>query len=147
MSEIFDKIKSRSIELRKARDDLSKELTFLVSNIQSEAKAKDPVNQTVTDSLVISSIRSQIKRMKETIALAGDKVDTTNIKKGIVELEKFLPAAISEDQIKSDIETIIGDGEKSIKMMGKIMGQLKAKYGDKLDGAVASKVVKQELTK
>lgn len=146
MSEIFDKIKNRSLTLRKARDNLSKELTFLVSNIQSEAKAKDPTNQTITDSLVITSIRSQIKRMNETISLAGEKVDTSDIKRGITELEQFLPAAISEEQLKSDIATIIGDGEKSIKMMGKIMGQLKSKYGDQLDGAVASKIVKQELS-
>ena len=146
MSDIFSTLKSRSLSLRKAKDSLAKELTFLISNIQSEAKTKDPVNQTITDSLVISSIRSQIKKMRETISLAGDKADTSEIQKGIVELESFLPTAISEDQLKSDIDSIIGDGERSIKLMGKIMGQLKAKYGDQLDGAVASKVVKEALS-
>lgn len=146
MSEIFAKLKNRNLELRKGKDILAKELTFLISNIQLEAKAKDPMNQTITDSLVISSIRSQIKKMKETISLAGDKADTSDITKGISELESFLPASISEEQLKSDINGIIGDGEKSIKLMGKIMGQLKAKYGDQLDGAVASKVVKEALS-
>lgn len=145
MSKIFAKLKSRNLELRKAKDALAKELTFLISNIQLEAKTKDPVNQTITDSLVIASVRSQIKKMNETISLAGDKVDTTDIQKGISELETLLPTAISEDQLKTDIVNILGDSEKSIKLMGKIMGQLKAKYGDQLDGAVASKVVKEYL--
>lgn len=145
MSDIFNKIQARNIELRKAKDNLASELTFLISNIKTEAKTKNPSDPKITDSLVISNIRSQIKKANETISLTNGKADVKHIEDGIKELESFLPVETTEEDIRNFVKSCIGDSQKSMKMMGQIMKSLKEKFQDSLNPQTASKIVKEEL--
>lgn len=145
MSDIFNKIQARNIELRKAKDKLASELTFLISNIKTEAKTKNPSDPEITDSLVISNIRSQIKKANETISLTNGKTDVKPIEDGIKELESFLPVETTEEDIRNFVKSCIGDSQKSMKMMGQIMKSLKEKFQDSLNPQIASKIVKEEL--
>lgn len=145
MSDIFNKIQARNIELRKSKDKLASELTFLISNIKTEAKTKNPSDPEITDSLVISNIRSQIKKAKETISLTNGKADVKHIEDGIKELESFLPVETTEEDIRNFVKSCIGDSQKSMKMMGQIMKSLKEKFQDSLNPQIASKIVKEEL--
>lgn len=145
MSDIFNKIQARNIELRKAKDKLASELTFLISNIKTEAKTKNPSDPEITDSLVISNIRSQIKKANETISLTNGKADVKHIEDGIKELESFLPVETTEEDIRNFVKSCIGDSQKSMKMMGQIMKSLKEKFQDSLNPQTASKIVKEEL--
>lgn len=145
MSDIFNKIQARNIELRKAKDNLASELTFLISNIKTEAKTKNPSDPEITDSLVISNIRSQIKKANETISLTNGKADVKHIEDGIKELESFLPVETTEEDIRNFVKSCIGDSQKSMKMMGQIMKSLKEKFQDSLNPQTASKIVKEEL--
>lgn len=145
MSDIFNKIQARNIELRKAKDNLASELTFLISNIKTEAKTKNPSHPEITDSLVISNIRSQIKKANETISLTNGKADVKHIEDGIKELESFLPVETTEEDIRNFVKSCIGDSQKSMKMMGQIMKSLKEKFQDSLNPQTASKIVKEEL--
>ena len=136
----------RNIELRKAKDSLAQELTFLISNIKTEAKTKNPSNPEITDSLVISNIRSQIKKAKETISLTSGKIDVKHIEDEIKELEKYLPQEVSEQDIRNFVKEIISNSEeKSMKLMGQIMSKLKEKFKDSLNPQMASKITKEEL--
>lgn len=146
MSDIFKAIQSRNISMRKEKNSLAQETTFLIASIKSEAKVKNPSDPVITDSMVISAIRSQIKKAKETISLAAGKTDVSHIEKGIAEIEQFLPVETSEEDIKKFVIETIGDTEKSIKMMGQIMSKLKEKFKDSLNPQVASKIVKEILS-
>ena len=61
-------------------------------------------------------------------------------------IEKFLPKQMSEAEIEAVLKTIIASsGDSSMKYMGKVMGELKAKYAGQLDMGKASGMIKSLL--
>ena len=62
-------------------------------------------------------------------------------------LEKFLPAQMSEEEIKVVIDKIIADtGASSMKDMGKVMGIASKQLAGKADGKTISGIVKSSLS-
>ena len=62
-------------------------------------------------------------------------------------IEEFLPAQLSEDEIKSAVENAIKDvGASSIRDMGKVMGTLKGKYAGQMDFGAVGALVKANLS-
>ena len=63
-------------------------------------------------------------------------------------LSSFLPKQLNDEETKKICEEAISNlGAASIKDMGKIMGELKKKYADKIDFAKAGSLIKQLLNK
>tara|TARA_B100000003_G_scaffold100449_1_gene89970 strand:+ start:66 stop:527 length:462 start_codon:yes stop_codon:yes gene_type:complete len=63
-------------------------------------------------------------------------------------LISFLPKQLSDEETKNICEKIISElNASSLKDMGKVMGELKKKYGDEIDFAKAGGLLKQLLTK
>ena len=63
-------------------------------------------------------------------------------------LVSFLPKQLSDEETKNICEKIISElNASSLKDMGKVMGELKKKYGDEIDLAKAGGLLKQLLTK
>ena len=63
-------------------------------------------------------------------------------------LSGFLPKQLGEEETKKICSEIISKvGASSVKDMGKVMGELKKKYADKLDFAKAGSLVRELLTK
>ena len=63
-------------------------------------------------------------------------------------LVSFLPKQLSDEETKNICEKIISElNASSPKDMGKVMGELKKKYGDEIDLAKAGGLLKQLLTK
>ena len=63
-------------------------------------------------------------------------------------ITSFLPQQLSEGETKKICEEIISKlGSSSIKDMGKVMGELKKQYADKIDFAKAGALLKQLLNK
>lgn len=61
-------------------------------------------------------------------------------------IEKFLPAQMSEDEVKSVIKVIIEKvGATTAKDMGKVMGVASKELAGKADGKVISEIVKSLL--
>ena len=61
-------------------------------------------------------------------------------------IERFLPAQMSEDETRAAIEAIKAElGASSVKDMGKVMAELKARHGSQLDMSIASGLVKAAL--
>jgi len=62
-------------------------------------------------------------------------------------IEKYLPAQLSEDEIRSTIEEIIAQtGASGMKDMGKVMGMANGKMAGKADGKTISTIVKSLLS-
>lgn len=62
-------------------------------------------------------------------------------------IEKFLPAQLSEEEIKEIISQIIADtGANGIAQMGQVMGEANKKMAGQADGKTISSVVKSLLT-
>ncbi len=119
---ILAKIKDRDIELRtgKAPDD--------------------------DDALVIDVLQKMAKQRRESIQMYKDGGRTELAEAEATELaviEEFLPAQMSDDEVKAAIEAIKAEtGAESIKDMGKVMGLLKARHGAEMDMGKASALVK-----
>jgi uncharacterized protein len=90
-------------------------------------------------------VRREIKQREEAIAFAeqagrGDLVDKNRSEKAF--LETFLPQALSIAQLEQAIATHYQAGAASI---GLLMAKLKADFGGRLDGKVASEAVREFL--
>lgn len=61
-------------------------------------------------------------------------------------IEKFLPAQMSEDEVKAEIEAIMTQtGASSMKDMGKVMGMANGKMKGRADGKMIADMVKKLL--
>lgn len=66
----------------------------------------------------------------------------------IAVIEKFLPAQLSEDELKAELQAIIAEtGASSPVDMGKVMGAATKKLAGRADGKAISAAVKELLSK
>ena len=104
----------------------------------------------LTDDEILPIIAKQVKMRKEALAdfEKGGRTDLIDAyKKEIEILEVYLPAQLSEDEIKAVVEETareLGiDGGKQ--NMGKLMGPVMAKVKGQADGGAVKKVVMEFL--
>ena len=100
-------------------------------------------------------IKKLFKKMAKQRAESID-IYKKNNRKDLLEIEQneydvltsFLPKQLGDEEIKKIcVELISKLGASSIKDMGKVMGQLKKEYADKIDFAKAGTLLKQLLNK
>ena len=61
-------------------------------------------------------------------------------------IEDFLPRQLDEDEVSAAIDAAIAEvGAESIRDMGKVMGELKAKYTGQMDFGAVGPIVKSKL--
>ena len=109
-------------------------------------------NKKVTDDEDVKKVlKKMIKQRIESI-----EIYTKNNRKDLLEVEQkefdilsnFLPKQLNDEDTKNIcIDTISKLGAESIKDMGKVMGELKKNYSDKLDFAKAGPLLKELLNK
>lgn len=103
----------------------------------------------VDDAKIVDIIAKEVKGKKDALldfekGGRQDLVDQTN--KEIEILSKYLPKQLSKDEIKVEVEKIISAlGATSMKDMGPVMKEAKAKIGAGADGRTINEVVKELL--
>lgn len=136
LSAINNKETDKKTKIWKEKPEMSPE------KIQKEAE--------LSDEEVFDVIAGETKKRKEAIELyekGGRKELADKEKKEIVILQKYLPAQLSEDEIKKIIEAAIKkSGATSIKEMGKVMGIATPQLKGKADMSLVSKIVKESLS-
>jgi len=146
-----DDIKSAQVEAMKAKD---KPRTAALRLILAKVKDRDielrtEANAPDDDTLVTEVLQKMAKQRKESITLFedGGRQDRADEEKAeLAVIEAFLPAQMSEEDTKAAIEEAkVKVGAESIKDMGKVMGELKARYGALLDMSRASTLVKESF--
>lgn len=119
------KIKDRDIELR---------------------TGKAPDND---DDLVVDVLRKMAKQRRESIALyiQGGRQELADQEQAELDvIEEFLPQTMDQAATVAAIEAIKAElGATSVKDMGKVMAELKARHGSQLDMSTASGLVKAAL--
>ena len=148
MDSLLAQIKKQQLQARKDKNTLmAQSLTTLIG--EAEMVGKNDGNRSSTDAEVIAVIKKFIKNIDEAKS-AADKGNMTE-KSQALQAEKdllnsFLPKQLSEEEIRTIIGNIVNQlGEKSPKMMGKVLGSLKESHAGLYDGALASKVAKELL--
>lgn len=146
-----DSIKSAQVAAMKAGD---KPRLAAVRLILAKLKDKDIELRTATqvpedDALVVDVLQKMAKQRRESITLyeQGGRQELADVEKAeLAVIEEFLPAQMGEDEVKSVIEAIKTElGATSMKDMGRVVAELKARHGTQLDMGKASGLVKAAL--
>jgi len=146
-----DSIKSAQVAAMKSGD---KPRTAALRLILAKVKDRDIELRTAEtlpddDALVIEVLQKMAKQRNESIELfeQGGRQDRADEEKAeLAVIEEFLPAQMGEEETKAAIEAIKAEvGGSSMKDMGKVMGELKARHGSTLDMSKASALVKAAL--
>ena len=132
----------------KDRDRLSA-LRDIKSKIMLEA-TKEGAGDTVDDAVTMSILSKLLKQRKETAALyheqgRADLAAEEEAQAAVI--QEFLPAALSEEEIKARVAEIIAQtGASSMADMGKVMGMASKAMAGQADGKVISGFVRKALT-
>ena len=141
-----EELKKNEIAAMKARD---KQTVNVLRLVNSEIKAYE-VNERkdVTDEVVIKIIEKQIKQLKEALQYAIQLNDEEKIQEGnfaINLLTPYLPAQLSDEEVKEMLKEIISNGNYGPSDMGKIMKEIKPKVNGKFDRSKINPMVKELL--
>lgn len=148
---IRDDIKAATITAMKAKE---KERTATLRQISAKIKDRDIAERTSAkeipdDELVTSVLQKMAKQRRESITMYVDGGREELADKERAELaiiEGFLPKMMSEDETRAAIEAAkVSTGADSIKDMGKVMAELKSKYGAVMDMGTASAMLKSSF--
>jgi len=133
-------------ELNASRKAQDKPGTLLLGTILADIKNKKiELMRDLTDDDVVDVLRKGIKRRKESIELfeKGAREDlATKERAEIAALEKYLPAGVSEDELRAAVKAAIAAGARQI---GAVMGKVLPQYKGRADGAVINRIAREEL--
>ena len=101
------------------------------------------------DVTVVEVLQKMVKQRRESITLyrQGGREELAAIEEAeLAVIDEFLPQQMSEDETRAVIAAIKGElGASSVKDMGKVMAELKARHGSELDMSKVSAWVKEAL--
>ena len=135
----------------KARDTVAlttlRALKTALTNAAIESGNKDNV---VSDANALALVRKQIKQRNDSIEQfesAGRAELADNEKAEIVVLEKYIPAALSAEEVSTIVADAISEtGASSRADMGKVMKIVQEKVAGRADGKALSQEVMKHLS-
>ncbi|MFN4144004.1 GatB/YqeY domain-containing protein [Aestuariivirga sp.] len=148
-----DEISAALKEAMKAGD--KKKLSTL-RLMQAAIKDKDISSRTeghesvlTPDSGISELLAKMVKQRQDSVAAyeqGGRPELAQNERDEIAVIQSFMPKQMSEEEAKAAVaETIKAVGATSIKDMGKVMAELKARYAGQMDMGKAGAMVKAQL--
>jgi uncharacterized protein YqeY len=101
------------------------------------------------EAAVLAVLTKMVKQRRDSVEQfeKGDREDLAAIERAeILVIETYLPEQLSADELTALVdEAIRASGAESIRDMGKVMGQIKAKASGRADMGAVSATVKQRL--
>jgi len=117
---------------------------------EKDVDARGKGQEKASDADLLSMMQTMIKQRNESIKMyvEGNRQDLADKEMSEIKvIEKFLPKQMSDSEIDVVIQALIAStGASSMKDMGKVMGELKAKYAGQLDFGKASARIKSFLS-
>lgn len=149
---IRDDIKAATIAAMKAGE---KDRTAALRQISAKIKDRDIEERTSgkaipDDELVVSVLQKMAKQRRKSIEMyiSGGREELAAVERAeLAVIEEFLPQMMDEAATNAAIEAIKAEtGASTMKDMGTVMAELKARHGAVLDGKLASTLVKAALS-
>lgn len=144
VSELQGKIQSDLNAARKAQDKLS---VLLLGTILADIKNRRiEEKRELSDAEVAEVLRKGIKKRRESIEMydKASRADLADRERAeVAALEKYLPANVSDDEIREAIRRIIAGGATNI---GGVMGKASPMFKGRAEGATVSRIAKEELS-
>ncbi len=151
MSSFSDQLMADLKEAMKAKDTVAlttlRALKTALTNASIESGHKDNI---VSDADALALVRKQIKQRNDSIEQfesAGRSELADKEKEEIAVLEKYLPAALSTEEISSIVADAVSEsGASSRADMGKVMKIVQEKVAGRADGKTISQEVMKHLS-
>ncbi|NBC57943.1 MAG: GatB/YqeY domain-containing protein [Bacteroidetes bacterium] len=144
--QVMDKMKVAM----KAKDSVALSSLRSIKSEILKAKTSGDFSGEMTEAEELKLIQKLVKQRKDSAELYKEQNREDLAEEELNEvkiLEDFLPEQMSEEAIAKEVKKIIEQtGASSMKEMGKVMGIATKQMAGKAEGAVISKIVKQELT-
>ncbi len=116
---------------------------------EKDVDARGKGQEKASDSDLLAMMQNMVKQRKDSIKmyLDGNRQDLADKEQNEINvIEKFLPKQMSDADIETAIKAAIAaTGAASMKDMGKVMGELKAKYVGQMDFGKANGIIKSLL--
>jgi uncharacterized protein YqeY len=145
MSELLARLQGDLNASRKAQD---KAATLLLGTVLSEVKnrrielRRDPV-----DTDVVEVLRKAIKKRRESIEMY-DKAGRADLadkeRSEAAALEKYLPPAVSDEEIRAAVRAAIDGGAANI---GALMGKVLPQFKGRAEGGTINAIAREELSR
>lgn len=123
----------------------------LISTLVAEAVmiGKNDGNRETTEAETLNVIKKFLKNVNENIKILDELgKDKTAVLREKEILEALLPKQLSAEELEKVVDGIVAKlPEKSVKMMGAVMAELKKSHDGQFDGKAASEIVKKCLSK
>ena len=134
-----------------ARDELKTSvLRMLLSAINYYEIQKSGAGYEATPEDILAVVQKEAKQRRDSIEefkKAGRQELVDKEQKELDMLQAFLPAQMSEDEVRGIVETTITEvGASTVADMGKVMGALNGKLKGKADMELVSNLVRQKLS-
>ena len=117
---------------------------------EKDVEARGKGKERAEDTELLAMMQTMIKQRNESVKiyLEGNRPELAEKEKAEIEvIEGFLPKQLTDEEILNVVkETITAIGAASVKDMGKVMAELKAKYAGQMDFGKASGVIKSLLS-
>jgi uncharacterized protein YqeY len=140
---------------QKLRDELTAAMksgdklrTMVLRGVLAEVsrfEVEKDVRREADEAAIVQILKREKARREETLTFArqGNRQDLVDQNEAELKIiESYLPAGIGEDELRASVKEAIAAGATQI---GPLMKALRDKFGARLDGKMASEIVKQEL--
>ena len=145
MSELLARLQGDLNASRKAQD---KSATLLLGTVLSEVKNRRiELRRDPEDNDVVDVLRKAIKKRRESVEMyeKAGRGDLADKERGeAAALEKYLPPAVDEAEIRSAIRAAIEGGAANI---GAVMGKVLPQFKGKAEGGTINAIAREELGK
>lgn len=145
MAELFERLQSDLNASRKAQD---KPLTLVLGTALSEVKNRRiELRRDPTDEETVEVLRKAIKKRRESVEmfLTAQREDLVAKERSEMQiLERYLPPAVSEDDLRIAVRAAIAAGATTI---GTVMGKVMPQFKGRTDGGTINTIAREELSR
>jgi uncharacterized protein YqeY len=135
-------------DLNAARKSQDKPRVLLLGTVLADIRNREiELKRDLTDDDVTDVLRRGIKKRRESIEMydKGGRADLAATERAEVEsLAKYLPASVSEDEIREAVQAAINEGASNV---GAVMGKVMPRFKGRAEGGTINAVVRDELAK
>ena len=138
-------------EAMKNKDTLSTNAIRMIIAGQKEkdVDARGKGKPQAEDADLLAMMQTMIKQRRESIEMfiKGGRADLAEKEEAEIKIiERFLPKQLSPDEVDAAVKAAIAEtGAASMKDMGKVMAELRAKYAGQMDFGAVSGMIKALL--
>lgn len=146
---LYERLQDALTSAIRARDEVRREtLRMAIAAAYNEQKEK---RRPLTDDEVVTVLARELKRRRESIEAyrqGGREDRATREEAEAAVISEFLPAALSEDELREMVRAAISEtGASSPRELGRVMGVLVPRTRGRVEGRVVSEMVVQELAR